>query len=405
MSQLKQHWTLLEFDLSNFRPARWCAAPRSAPTKFRAAARVRRGSRGIVQHGLGPSHRDVEQPAKPGRDPAGGRCAPHTSVPWQDIDVTTIVQDWLSRLTANSLASGARCQQCLSPELSLSNRAASQVQFGRGGRNPAPELVVVYETNLSTLTPTPTRTPTSTPTAAHTPTKTATPTRTATPRVTHTYTPTFTRRERARPRAHRPPLQRTRTSQAGAHAHPHPNHNADGAQRNGDGDGRRPWLGAKRRPAGEQPQFPGAARRLDQHGGRRHELSALRCARTACPRLLKKALLSLYQVAVGQPDDYPLAIGVVQASWREDTINWNNAPSAADVAVTALDVSNSAGWKTWDITEAADRWLAGSQPNYGLRVSGATLADGTRVIGTRIFVAAVVRQSAAAGCGVDHRLD
>ena len=99
----------------------------------------------------------------------------------------------------------------------------------------------------------------------------------------------------------------------------------------------------------------------------------------------KKAVFSLYQTVVGQPDDYPLAIGVVQASWREDTINWNNAPSATDVAVTPLDVSNTAGWKTWDITEAADRWLAGSQPNYGLRVSGATLADGTRVIGTRIF--------------------
>ena len=99
----------------------------------------------------------------------------------------------------------------------------------------------------------------------------------------------------------------------------------------------------------------------------------------------KKARLSLYQVAVGQPENYTVRVEMVQASWREDTLNWNNAPAATDAGITPLDVSNSAGWKTWDVTAVTGRWLAGSQPNYGLRVSGARLADGTPVIGTRIF--------------------
>ena len=214
---LKQRWTLLEFDLSGF--------PGDAVV-------VRATLRGYKIQGNGQSPTNVaagslygawdaatvtwnSRPSLPVTIAAAN--VSHTPAPqWQNLDVTTIVQEWLAHLAASSPAGGdpnALSVYRRSLALVGQNSVASQVQFGSGGHNPAPVLEVVYDTNVPTATPTMTRAPTRTPT----PTETLTPTRlpTSTPTLTPTRMPTSTPTATATPtRTLTATATRTRTSTA-----------------------------------------------------------------------------------------------------------------------------------------------------------------------------------------------
>jgi hypothetical protein len=224
---LYQHWTLLEFDFSSL--------PEDTIVQQATLRGYRVGASGQDPTNVAASSCNTgwdagtvtwnTRPALAGTVPAAN--AAHTPLwQWQDLDVTAIVQEWFSRLAASSpggRAAGVDSVGRRSLALVGQNLSASAVQFGSGGRNPAPELEVVYSTNrptatptststatrpptrtptptttltptrlpTATLTPTPTRLPTSTPT--RTPTVTMTPTRTATATVTRTATATATR--------------------------------------------------------------------------------------------------------------------------------------------------------------------------------------------------------------------
>jgi hypothetical protein len=194
LTPLYQHWTLLEFDLSDF-PGD--AAVRSATVRT------------YLLQGSGQSPTDVAAGSVYGTwDPvtvtwnnrpslpatiAANRVAHTPLLTWKDLDVTVIVQDWLSHLARSGAAAPDATDTYLrSLALVGQNLSASEVQFGSGGRNPAPVLEVVYETNRPTHTPPPTATSTRTATATRTPTRTATPTATRTATRTSTATRTAT---------------------------------------------------------------------------------------------------------------------------------------------------------------------------------------------------------------------
>jgi len=117
---------------------------------------------------------------------------------WLEIDVTSIVQQWVNGEAYGLILLGS------DPGHTYGYAAFYSQQWGVADRRP--RLLVEWReptpmptpTNTSTSTPTatatPTSTPTNTPTATHTATRTATPTDTATPTATNTatYTPTNT---------------------------------------------------------------------------------------------------------------------------------------------------------------------------------------------------------------------
>ena len=226
-----------------------------------------------------------------------------------------------------------------------------------------------------------------------------TPTRTATRTVTVTMTPTRTRTVTTAPARTATPdsdpdAHSDTYSDPNAHSHAHSDTDSDGysdpdahaGERHGGRGGSLSWLGGERAHplANHQPS-------LELHAGwtgiAAGDMSYIKfdISELEPHGCYKNATLGLYQIAAGQPTEYTLAIEAVQSGWEEDTITWNNAPSALDAGVTPLEVSNAAGWQIWDVTEVTGKWLNGSMVNNGLRMSGARLDDGTPIIGERAF--------------------
>ena len=172
---LYQHWTLLEFDFSSLpddtivqqatlRGYRVGASGQD-PTNVAAASCNTTWGATRVTWNTRPTLAGTVPPANVAHTPLWQ---------WQDLDVTTIVQDWFSRLAVSS-PGGPDTVGRHSLALVGQNLSASAVQFSSSGHDLTPELEVVYSTNRPTATPTATRTATRTGTPTHTPTATPTP--------------------------------------------------------------------------------------------------------------------------------------------------------------------------------------------------------------------------------------
>jgi len=90
---------------------------------------------------------------------------------------------------------------------------------------------------------------------------------------------------------------------------------------------------------------------------------------------IQSAALRLYQYYPAFSIDHtPVPVNAyrVLMPWYENTVTWNNQPSVdASTAVAQLTPSDYAGYKEWDVTQAARDWVAGVTPNFGLALRNA----------------------------------
>jgi signal peptidase I len=91
---------------------------------------------------------------------------------------------------------------------------------------------------------------------------------------------------------------------------------------------------------------------------------------------LFSATISMYaKSSTGGPRTlqmWPLA-----ANWTENQVKWNTQPAMTGVPTTA---QSGAGWVTWDVTQVAQAWYAGT--NHGVLIKDAAEGSGTS---TQIF--------------------
>ncbi len=91
------------------------------------------------------------------------------------------------------------------------------------------------------------------------------------------------------------------------------------------------------------------------------------------------ARLSLYQSA-GFGNSFTASLHHVVAQWNEAQVTWNDrltgikwGTSGGDFSGRVIDqtfIDNTAGWRTWNVTQLVDLWHRGRLPNYGLLIEG-----------------------------------
>ena len=57
----------------------------------------------------------------------------------------------------------------------------------------------------------------------------------------------------------------------------------------------------------------------------------------------------------------------ITENWTAGTATWNNKPAIEeDSEDTEIVTGNIYQWQDWDLTELTQKWIEGSQPNYGI---------------------------------------
>jgi hypothetical protein len=93
------------------------------------------------------------------------------------------------------------------------------------------------------------------------------------------------------------------------------------------------------------------------------------------------ARLELYLLEAGGPEQYEIWLEELAGDWQEMSVTWENMPEASYVGTVA--VSSASGWKTWQVTDLANKWVADASKNFGLRLSGDGETQGRRSFGSR----------------------
>lgn len=109
------------------------------------------------------------------------------------------------------------------------------------------------------------------------------------------------------------------------------------------------------------------------------DLSALPSA-----AVVQQATLALYLQSHGSTDTV-VAHRLMRdwtemgATWKkyDGTNTWNTKGGDYDSAVAGSFLANGTGWKSMDITAAAQAWVSGAQPNYGLILLSAPSPNGS----------------------------
>lgn len=91
------------------------------------------------------------------------------------------------------------------------------------------------------------------------------------------------------------------------------------------------------------------------------------------------ATLNLYQQVSTGPAEFPIRTETVAATWPE-TVTWSTKPVTSPPVGDFVVLSNTIGWKSWDVTSMVTAWVGGATPNYGILLRG----DGSTV-GVRSF--------------------
>jgi hypothetical protein len=82
---------------------------------------------------------------------------------------------------------------------------------------------------------------------------------------------------------------------------------------------------------------------------------------------INDATFQLFVNAAAGPDPISLNILRVTEDWEENTIKWNNKPSAATASATAA-ITYMHVYQSWDITGLVQGWVNETYPNYGFLI-------------------------------------
>lgn len=92
---------------------------------------------------------------------------------------------------------------------------------------------------------------------------------------------------------------------------------------------------------------------------------------------IQKATLTVYVNKVYVSG--ALDISQVTSPWFETGVTQNTAPTTATPFATAVPVTSSGSFVTFDITSLVQQWLTGSSPNYGVEITAALAQPNTTV--------------------------
>ena len=214
-----------------------------------------------------------------------------------------------------------------------------QTYLGRITRTPSPTATRTgTATRTATPTNTPTRTPTATPTHTGTP-PSPTPTRTASATPTRTSTPTRTPTATATP----PTASGTLTIQRGTH---------------GTVNDAYIWASSPDYTGNWENLYTGA-----YDGATKMSLIRVNVAEIPAGSLVEQATLSLYLYSGS--GDRTVGVHRITAAWGETTVTWNNFGAAYEITPLATFSALGTGWKSADVSDLVQSWVAGAQSNWG----------------------------------------
>jgi hypothetical protein len=90
--------------------------------------------------------------------------------------------------------------------------------------------------------------------------------------------------------------------------------------------------------------------------------------------VIDSAVFRLHVNAAANPLD--IEAGRVDGAWEEATLTWNNQPAVTWGGAAATRNAPAVGDVDWPVKPLLEGWLAGTQPNYGIALRGATVGTG-----------------------------
>jgi hypothetical protein len=90
-----------------------------------------------------------------------------------------------------------------------------------------------------------------------------------------------------------------------------------------------------------------------------------------------KLKLYFYDSPTNPSNGINLSTRLVTSGWDESTVTWNNRPAYSDQYSDIVTLTNSYGWVEWDVTDGVQRWVNGSNTNYGSAIVPDTVTTST----------------------------
>jgi len=74
---------------------------------------------------------------------------------------------------------------------------------------------------------------------------------------------------------------------------------------------------------------------------------------------------------VGPSPAFPIQhdLHLIEQSWAEDAVNWNNQPGVSASPTSSLTLDHDNDFFTFDVTDAVMNWITDPASNFGLRIS------------------------------------
>ena len=81
-----------------------------------------------------------------------------------------------------------------------------------------------------------------------------------------------------------------------------------------------------------------------------------------------KLKLYFYNSPTNATNAINLSARLITENWSEQTVTWNTRPNYTTSYSDKVTLTNNYGWVVWDVTEGVQRWVNGSNANYGIAV-------------------------------------
>jgi hypothetical protein len=87
---------------------------------------------------------------------------------------------------------------------------------------------------------------------------------------------------------------------------------------------------------------------------------------------INNSVLSIYQSNSNPTNDGPMGFKAqyMTAPWNQLSVTWNNANYLGGATIGAGDNTSALGWKQVNVTDLIRSWASGSEPNYGMLITG-----------------------------------